>query len=66
MTEERVHRTIFTGNKVTGLRNLGTPPCNIKCKWGKELKKTEPSLKREQELFCSRFGRLLKERDRET
>jgi len=52
MTEERVHRDIFTGNKVTELRNLGTLACNIKYKWGKQLKKREPSLKREKELFC--------------
>jgi hypothetical protein len=52
MTEERVIRAIFTGNKVTELRNLGTLAGNFKCKWGKRLKKTEPSLKREKELFC--------------
>jgi len=52
MTEERVLRTILTGNKVTELRNLGTLAYNIKCKWGKLLKITEPSLKGEQELFC--------------
>jgi hypothetical protein len=51
MTEERVHRNIFTGNKVTELRNLGTLAYNIKYKLGKQLKKTEPSLKREKDLL---------------
>lgn len=51
MTEERVIMTIFTGNNITELGNLGTLACNIKCKQRKLLKKKEPSLKGEQELF---------------
>jgi hypothetical protein len=52
MIEERVLRIIFAGNKVTELRNLDTLACNIKCKKGTQLKKTEPILEGEQELFC--------------
>jgi hypothetical protein len=52
MIEKRLLRTIFTGNKVTELRNLNALACNIKCKKGTQMKKTEPILEEEQELFC--------------
>jgi hypothetical protein len=66
MTEERVLRTIFTGNKVTGLKNLGILACNIKCKWGKQLKKQNRVSKENKNYFVGSFGRLLNERGRET
>jgi hypothetical protein len=40
----------LTDKEVTEMRNLSTLACNIKGKWGNELKKTELRLDRKQEL----------------
>jgi hypothetical protein len=47
MKEEITLRKILTGNKVTELRSLGTLACKIKCKWERQLEKTEPKLEGE-------------------